>query len=61
MWLRYYYKGQNPIHFLILGGKAVNEQLLDVPILTIHDSILIEKQYSELVTPNLKDSLNSLP
>jgi gas vesicle protein len=45
--------------FLLVGCKAVNEQLPNVPFLTIHDSILIEEQYSELVTPILKDRLNS--
>jgi hypothetical protein len=45
--------------FLRVGCKAVNEQLPNVPFLTIHDSILIEERYSELVTPILMDSLNS--
>lgn len=46
--------------FLLVGCKAVNEQFPDVPFLTIHDSILIEEQYSEAVTPILKHSLNSV-
>jgi hypothetical protein len=45
--------------FLQVGCKEVNKQLPDVPFLTIHDSILIEEQYSELVPPILKDRLNS--
>lgn len=45
--------------FLRVGCKAVNEQLHDVPFLTIHDSVLIEEQYSEVVTPILKYSINS--
>jgi hypothetical protein len=45
--------------FLRVGCKAVNEQLPNVPFLTIHDSILIEERYSELITPILMDSLNS--
>jgi hypothetical protein len=44
--------------FLRVGCKAVNERLPDVPFMTIHDSILIEEQYSEVVTPILKQSLN---
>ncbi len=46
--------------FLLIGCKAVNERLPDVPYLTIHDSILIEEQYCEVVTPILKESLNSI-
>ena len=46
--------------FLRVGCKAVNERFPDVPFLTIHDSILIEEQYSEVVTPILKESLNSV-
>jgi hypothetical protein len=46
--------------FLRIGCKAVNERLPDVPYLTIHDSILIEEQYCEVVTPILKESLNSI-
>jgi hypothetical protein len=46
--------------FLRIGCKEVNEQLPNVPFLTIHDSILIEEQYSEIVTPILKESLNSI-
>lgn len=46
--------------FLRIGCKAVNERLPDVPYLTIHDSILIEEQYCEVVTPILKESLNSV-
>jgi hypothetical protein len=46
--------------FLQVGCKAVNERLPDVPFLTIHDSILIEDKYSEVVTPILKQSLNSV-
>lgn len=45
--------------FLRVGCKAVNERLPDVPFLTIHDSILIEEQYSEVVTPILMQSLNT--
>jgi hypothetical protein len=45
--------------FLRVGCKAVNEQLHDVPFLTIHDSILIEEKYSEVVSPILKQSINS--
>ena len=45
--------------FLRVGCKAVNEQLHEVPFLTIHDSVLIEEQYSEVVPPILKNSLNS--
>ncbi len=46
--------------FLQVGCKAVNERLPDVPFLTIHDSILIEDKYSEVVTPILKQSLNAV-
>jgi hypothetical protein len=46
--------------FLQVGCKAVNERLPDVPFLTIHDSILIEDKYSEVVTSILKQSLNSV-
>lgn len=46
--------------FLRVGCKAVNERLPDVPFLTIHDSILIAEQYCEIVTPILKESLNSI-
>lgn len=45
--------------FLRVGCKVVSEQLHDVPFLTIHDSILIEEQYSEVVPPILKYSINS--
>lgn len=45
--------------FLLVGCKAVNEQLIDVPFLTIHDSILVEEKYSKVITPILTDSLNS--
>ncbi|HCF04450.1 hypothetical protein [Flavobacterium sp.] len=46
--------------FLRIGCKAVNERLPDVPYLTIHDSILIEEQFCEVLTPILKESLNSV-
>lgn len=46
--------------FLRVGCKAVNERFPDVPFLTIHDSILIEEQYSKVVTPILKETLNSV-
>lgn len=46
--------------FLRIGCKAVNERLPDVPYLTIHDSILIEEQYSEEVGSILNQSLNSV-
>lgn len=45
--------------FLRVGCKAVNNQLPDVPFLTIHDSILIEEKYSEEVSSILKRSLHS--
>jgi hypothetical protein len=44
--------------FLRVGCKAVNERFPDIPFLTIHDSILIGEQYSKIVTPILKESLN---
>lgn len=46
--------------FLRVGCKAVNERLPNVPFLTIHDSILIEEQYSEEVGSILQQSLNSV-
>jgi hypothetical protein len=45
--------------FLLVGCKAVNEQLKDVPFITIHDSILIEEQYSELTKQILEQRLHS--
>lgn len=45
--------------FLLVGCKAVNEQLIDIPFLTIHDSILIEEQYSELTKQILEQRLHS--
>jgi hypothetical protein len=46
--------------FLRIGCKEVNEQIPNFPFLTIHDSILIEEQYSEEVSSILKQSLNSV-
>jgi hypothetical protein len=45
--------------FLRFGCKAVNESLPDVPFLTIHDSILIEEQHSELTKQILEQQLHS--
>jgi hypothetical protein len=45
--------------FLRVGCKAVNEQLPNVPFLTIHDSILIEEQYSESTKRILEESITN--
>ncbi|MGO4817074.1 hypothetical protein [Flavobacterium sp. W22_SRS_FP1] len=45
--------------FLLVGCKAVNEQLIDVPFLTIHDSILIDERYSEITKQILEHRLHS--
>jgi hypothetical protein len=45
--------------FLLVGCKAVNEQLPNVPFLTIHDSILIEEQYSETTKRILEESITN--
>ena len=45
--------------FLLVGCKAVNEQLPNVPFLTIHDSILIEEQYSETTKQILEESITN--
>ena len=45
--------------FLLVGCKAVNEQLIDVPFLTIHDSILINERYSEITKQILEHRLHS--
>lgn len=45
--------------FLLVGCKAVYEQLIDVPFLTIHDSILIEEQYSETIKQILEESITN--
>ena len=45
--------------FLLVGCKAVNEQLPDVPFLTIHDSILIEEKYSETTKRILEESITN--
>jgi hypothetical protein len=45
--------------FLLVGCKAVYEQLIDVPFLTIHDSILIEERYSELTKRILDESITN--
>jgi hypothetical protein len=42
-----------------VGCKAVYEQLIDVPFLTIHDSILIEERYSELTKRILDESITN--
>jgi hypothetical protein len=45
--------------FLLVGCKAVNKQLPNVPFLTIHDSILIEERYSELTKRILDESITN--
>lgn len=45
--------------FLLVGCNAVNEQLPDVPFLTIHDSILIEEKYSETTKRILEESITN--
>jgi hypothetical protein len=45
--------------FLLVGCKAVNEQLPNAPFLTIHDSILIEEQYSETTKRILEESITN--
>lgn len=45
--------------FLRVGCKAVNEQLHEVPFLTIHDSVLIEEKDSQEVKLILEQQLHS--
>lgn len=45
--------------FLRVGCKVIFNQLQDVPFLTIHDSVLIEEQYSKEVKLILEQQLHS--